>query len=80
MSWLEGAEAIVQLDGDSDSSYYSIAHPAGGEGGGWNIKLATQPEQSPDLNLNDLAVVRALLKSRVWRERFGSLEEFSAGV
>lgn len=39
----------------------------------------TQPAQSPDLNINDLGLFAAL-SSRVWTERFGSLEELNRRV
>lgn len=66
MPWLQGREVIVQQDG---------ASPHTGNGNvdyfnryfqrdGWNFKVITQPAQSPDLNINDLAFFRSL-KCRV---------------
>ena len=39
----------------------------------------THPAQSPDLNINDLGFF-ASLNSRVWKERFGTIDDLVEGV
>ena len=39
----------------------------------------TQPAQSPDLDVNDLGFF-ASLKSRVWKEHFGRIDNLVEGV
>lgn len=50
-----------------------------GREGGWKIKLVTQPAHSPDLNVNYLGFY-TLLESRVWTERYESIDDMVAGV
>ena len=81
MPWLEGQEVIAQQDGASPHT--GKGNPQrlneAGKEGGWNIKLVTQPAQSPDLNINDLGFFCSL-KSRVWQRRFETLEDMARGV
>ncbi|CAM9214090.1 unnamed protein product, partial [Choristocarpus tenellus] len=46
--------------------------------GGWNIKLVTQPAQSPDLNINHLAFFPTLI-SGIWRERYSTIDDLVKG-
>jgi len=66
MPWLKGKEVIVQQDGASAHTTPSNLEVFNREGrkDGWKIKVITQPAQSPDLNINDLAFFRSL-KCRV---------------
>ena len=62
MPWLRGQPVFVQQDGASphkgngNIEYFNTE----GRKDGWNITVITQPAQSPDLNINDLAFFRSL--------------------
>ncbi len=66
MHWLRGSPVIIQHDGasahtaTSNNAYFARL----GKQDGWKISICTQPAQSPDLNINDLAFFRSL-KCRV---------------
>lgn len=47
--------------------------------GGWHIKVVTQPEQSPDLNVKELGFFGSL-KSWVWKEGYRSIQERVEGI
>ena len=81
MPWQEFHEIRVQQDGATPHTGHDNPRKLNlaGKAGGWNIKLVTQPAQSPDLNINDLGFFSSL-KSRVWRGRFGTVEELVGGV
>ena len=66
MPWLHGQPVIIQQDGASPHTAHGVIQRLGDYGStdGWNIKLVTQPPQSPDLNINDLSFFRSL-KMRV---------------
>lgn len=68
MPWLKGKEVIVQQDGaPAHTTTENLRHfDQEGKKDGWKIKVITQPAQSPDLNINDLAFFRSL-KCRVER-------------
>jgi hypothetical protein len=62
MPWLRGQPVFVQQDGAAphtgkgNMDYFDIH----GRKNGWNIKVITQPAQSPDLNINDLGFFRSI--------------------
>ena len=66
MPWLKQEQIIIQQDGAPahKGKGNMIFFDVEGQKRGWNIKVITQPAQSPDLNINDLAFFRSL-KCRV---------------
>jgi hypothetical protein len=73
MPWMRGQEVIVQQDGapsHKGRGNLDYFHREG-QKHGWNIKVITQPAQSPDLNINDLAFFRSF-KCRVENVKDGA--------
>ena len=81
MWWLKSEIVTVQQDGASPHTGKNNPRELNlaGKVEGWNIKLITQPAQSPDLNINDLGFFSSL-KSRVWQESFSTCDELAASV
>ena len=81
MTWLRHEDVTVQEDGATPHTGHDTPSKlnATGREGGWNIKLVTQPAQSPDLNVNDLGFF-ASLESVVWKEGYESVDEMVAGI
>ena len=79
--WLKSEIVTVQQDGASPHTGKNNPRELNlaGKVEGWNIKLITQPAQSPDLNINDLGFFSSL-KSRVWQESFSTCDELAASV
>ena len=62
MLWLKGDEIIIQHDGakaHNGNGNFEYLNEAG-QDRGFNIRFVTQPAQSPDLNMNDLAFFHSL--------------------
>lgn len=81
MPWLGPGYGVIQQDGASvytGKGMKTKLNRAEREEE-WEIKMVTQPAQSPDLNINDRETF-VFLKSRVYGEHFGIIDELVEGI